>query len=274
MRFRTHVGRPLDLTLSSNSLVIGLTAVAAIAALSIWLTSGTTDAWMAPVHTFLTWAFVREVDPDHDWTALTAAFIAGLWVIVGLETMSALALLGLMIAARLVLNSTGRRPLLTDLVVLALGASAIAYTPEGWAAGFALTVAIYIDHRLAGVITRGGLIAAAVAALGTSVVATMTDAVPEAIPDVRPLLSIVVGVVALWGIIREPVDPLSVTDSRDRRLLDARRLHAARSLVGVALFLAALLMGPTAAGLVPAFVGFALALVSGERDRLRRGWNQ
>ena len=255
-------------------LIIGLTAVAAIAAFSITITSGTIDVWWAPVHVFLTWAFVREVDPDHDWAALIAAFIAGLWVIVGLEPMSALALLGLMIAARLVLNSTGRRPLRTDLVALALGASAIAYTPEGWIAGFALAVAMYIDHRLAAVTNRGGLIAAAVAALGTSVVATMTEAVPETVPDVRPLLSVVVGVVALWAIIREPVDPLSVTDSRDRRLLEARRLHAARSLVGMALFLAALLMGPTAEGLVPAFVGFALALTFGERERLRRGWNR
>lgn len=268
------MGRPLELSLSSNGLIIGLTGVAAIAALSITITSGTTDAWVAPVHTFLTWAFVREVDPDHDWTALTAGFIAGLWAIVGLETMSALALLGLMIAARLVLNSTGRRPLGTDLVALALGASAIAYNPEGWIAGFAVAVAIYVDYRLAGVVTRGGPFAAAVAALGTSVVATMTDAVPKTIPNVRPLLSVVVGVVALWAILREPMDPLSVTDSRDRRLLEARRLHGARSLVGVALFLAALLMGATADGLVPAFVGFALALVSGERDRLRRGWTQ
>jgi hypothetical protein len=250
--------------------MIGLIAVTAIAALSIIITSGTTDVWVAPVHTFLIWAFVREVDPDHDWTALTAAFIAGLWVIIGMEVMNALALLGVMVAARMVLNSTGRRPLATDLVGLVVVASGIAFTPEGWIAGFALAVAIYIDNWLAEMAPRGGVAAAAAAALGASAVATLTDAVPETIPDVRPLFTIVVGVVALWAIMRDPVDPLSVTDSRDRRLLEPHRLHAARSLVGVALFLAALLMGPAADGLVPAFVGFALALASGERDRLVR----
>lgn len=270
MRFRTHVGRALDPRLSSNRLIIGLTVVATFAALSIIVTSGTTEVWVAPVHAFLTWAFVREVDPDHDWTALTAAFVAGIWVIMGLEVMSALALLGVMVAARLVLNSTGRRPLVTDLVGLVVLASGIAFTPEGWIAGFALAVAIYVDNRLGEVLTRVGVIAAAVAAVGATAVATLTNATPEAIPDVRPLLTIVVGGLALWAIMREPVDPLSVTDSRDRRLLDARRLHAARGLVGVALFIAALLMGPSADGLVPTLLGFALALASGERDRLVR----
>jgi hypothetical protein len=257
-------------TLASNRLVIGLTAFAAIAALVVMLTSGITDVWLAPIHTFLTWAFVREVDPDHDWTALTAGFIAGLWVIAGQQVMSALALLGVMVAARLVLNSTGRRPLLTDLIFLAVMASAIAFTPEGWIAGFGLALAIYVDERFIGPVGPRALIAATLAALGVSAVATWTEAIPQTLPDIRPLFAFIVGVIALVAIVREPVAPLSITDSRDRRLLEARRLHATRSLVGVVLFLAALLMGPDSLGLLPAISGFVLALAAGERVRMAR----
>lgn len=270
MRFRTHIGRPMNLTLTSNRLVIGLIVFAAIAALAVMVTSGITDVWAAPVHTFLTWAFVREVDPDHDWTALGAGFFAGLWVIAGQEVMSALALLGVMVAARLVLNSTGRRPLPTDLIFLAMLASAIAFTPEGWIAGFGLALAIYVDERLAGLAKPSAVIAASLAALGASAVATLTNAIPETLPDMRPLFALIVGVIALMAIMREPVEPLSITDSRDRRLLEVRRLHAARSLVGVVLFLAVLLMGLDSVGLLPAVSGLVLALAAGERDRMAR----
>lgn len=270
MAFRTHVGRSLNLTMGSNRLIIGLTAVTAVAALAVMITGGIAEVWVAPFHVFLTWALVREIDPDHDWTALAAAFLAGLWVIVGEETVSVMALLGLMMAARLVLNSTGRRPLNTDLIGLVILGSAMAFTPTGWVAGFGLAIAIYIDDRLALEPRARAVLAAALAALGASAVVTLTSALPDTLPAIRPLLTVVIGIVALTGIIREPSQPLSVTDSRDRRLLESKRLHAARGLVGMVLFLSALLNGPAALGLVPALVGYALALVSEGFDRMRR----
>ncbi|MBW3666737.1 MAG: hypothetical protein KY394_03980 [Actinobacteria bacterium] len=284
MAFRTHVGRPMDLRLGSNRLIIGFTVVAAIAALAVMVTGGITDVWVAPVHTFLIWALVREVDPDHDWAALGAAFFAALWVIVGQEVPSAMAVLALVAAARLVLNSTGRRPLTSDLIGLAMLGSAAAYSAEGWVAGFGLALAIYIDDRLAAVPRVRSVIAASVTALGASAVATLTNAIPKPFPEIRPLLALVLGGLALLAIIREPPEPLSATDSRRRTLdlgseeivaeisvrLEKGRLHASRTLVGVILFLAALLAGEEAIGLVPAAVGYALALGAGERDRLAR----
>jgi len=270
MAFRTHVGRSLNLTMGPNRLIIGLTAVTAIAALAVMITGGIAEVWVAPFLVFLTWALVREIDPDHDWTALAAAFFAGLWVMVGQETLSVMALLGLMMAARLVLNSTGRRPLNTDLMALVILGSAVAFTPTGWVAGFGLAVAIYIDDRLSPEPRARAVLAAALAALGASAVATLTGALPETLPAIRPLLTVVIGIVALTGIIREPIQPLSVTDSRDHRLLEPRRLHASRGLVGIVLFLSALLNGPAALGLVPALVGYALGLVAEGLDRLGR----
>lgn len=270
MAFRSHVSRPLDMGLWSNRLIVGLTVVAAIAAGAAMVSGGITDVWSAPIHVFLTWALVREVDPDHDWTAWSAAIFAGIWVLVGQEVVSVMAVLALMVAARVLLNSTGRRPLISDLVGLTVLASAAAYTPAGWIAGFGVALAIYIDDRLSDKHRTASIVAAAAAALGASAVATLTNALPETLPEVRPLLSVIVGVIALVAIVREPVEPVSLTDSRARRLLEGRRLHASRSLVGVLLFLGALLMGPAATGLVPALVGYSLALVSGEWDRRSR----
>ncbi|MGH8945174.1 MAG: hypothetical protein ACRDVL_03395, partial [Acidimicrobiia bacterium] len=149
MAFRSHVTRPINLSFWSNRLIVGLTALAAVAAAAVMLTSGIADVWAAPAHVFLTWALLREIDPDNDWTAVFAALFAGIWVLAGQEVVSVMALLALMVAARLVLNSTGRRPLVTDLIGLAALASAAAYTPAGWIAGFGIALAIYIDHRLA-----------------------------------------------------------------------------------------------------------------------------
>lgn len=270
MAFRTHVSRPLDLRLTSNRLILGLTAVTAVAALAVMITSGSNDSWVAPVHTFLTWALVRELDPDHEWTAISAGFFAALWVVTGQPVMSALALAGVVVAARLVLNSTGRRPLVTDLVGLVVLASGIAFTPEGWIAGFGLALAIYIDDRFREETRAAGVLAASVAALGASAVATLTDAIPDALPELRPGLILAIGLAGMVAIMRDPVDPMSVTDSRDHRLLEGRRLHAARALVGILLFIAAQLMGPLAIGLIPALAGFVLGLTATERDRLIR----
>src|SRR5690606_22151802 len=51
----------------------------------------------------------------------------------------------LILATRMVLNSTGRRPLITDLVVMGLFATAIAFTRVGWIGGVALAIGIYVD---------------------------------------------------------------------------------------------------------------------------------
>lgn len=269
MVFRTHVGRPLDLRLWSNRVILGMTVLAAMAAASVLTSRELTDVWTVPVHVFLTWALVRELDPDHNWTALVAAPF-GAWALAVQEVVSAMAMLGLMAAARLVLNSTGRRPLITDLVGLVILASAMAYTPAGWIAGFGVALAIYIDDRLSSEPRAAAVVAATAAALGASAVATLTNALPGTLPDIRPLLAVVIGGVGLVGIAREPVDPVSLADSRARRLLERRRLHAARALVGILLFLSALLMGQEATGLAPALAGYVLALVTSEWDRWRR----
>lgn len=269
LMFRTHVGRGLP-SPGPTRLILVLVAAAAVGAVTVWATGGPAQTLWAPVHVYVTWVLLREIDPDHDWTAILAGLAAGVWALFGLEIAGALAIGAMAIAARLVLNSTGRRPLTTDLVVIALGATIVSYTTIGWVAGFGLAVSIYVDDRMATKQTSPAVAAAAMGALGTSLIATASGAFPQQLPEYRPLLLVALGVVSLIAVIREPEPPTSQVDSKRKNFMETRRLHGARSLIGVLLFVAAFLAGAEAVAMVPAAIGMILALISNELERVRR----
>lgn len=266
---RSHIGRPIDLSLRSNQLIAALTLLMAIAGAALWWSGESPDAWLAPVHTFVFWALVRELDPDRHWTALLAAAIAGGWVLLGYDTVSAFALGGLLLAGRLVLNPVGLRPLNTDLAAMAVAATVVAFTPAGWLAGSGIAVALYIDARFAGETRRAPLFAAVGAALGASVMATLTDALPQNIPTVNPLIVSVLGLLALIIVVRDPLPVLSTVDHSSEKLMETGRLHATRVLIVVLVFIAAALAGARATALIPVVITIALILISEEVKRVR-----
>lgn len=269
MDLRSHLGRPLDFSFASNRLITIVAALVAVAAAVLWLLGGDLGLLWAPVHAFLIWALVRELDPDRHVTALVAAAVAGTWGLLGVEVVGALAVAGFLMAARLVLNPVGLRPLSTDLAGMAILATVISFTAAGWVAGFGIAVAIYIDARIAQDASRGPLIAAIVAAVGSSAVATAADALPNRLPDVQPVIAVVVGLMVLLIVIRDPLLPISTVDSDPTQPMEHGRLHAARVLTGVLLFIAAILVGEDVAGLGPLIVALALALASDEVERIR-----
>lgn len=269
MAFRSHVGRRLDLRLVSNRLAVALTLAAGLAAVVFWFLEDRSEVLWAPVHAFAVWSLVREIDPDHDWTALAAAVLAAVWALAA-TPMSTLALVGLALSARLVLNSIGRRPLGTDLAVLAATATVISVTAVGWVGGFGLTVAIYIDERRAKEHNTTALFAAGAGALGTAVVASLAGAFPRQLPPVRPLLVAAAGVLALLTVVREPEVPISQVDARSKEFLELGRLHASRGLIGVLVFVIALLSGIDQAGVIPLLLILALVLASNEVERIAR----
>jgi hypothetical protein len=220
--------------------------------------------------TFFTWALGRELDPDRHVTALIAAVPAAALSLIGLGV-AILATVAVMMSARLVVASTGRRPLPTDLAGMVVLAGAASFTPLGWVAGFGLAVAIYLDDRMEGEHNRQAVVAAICAAVAASVVATLTDALPAALPEVRPILTLALGVLALIAVSRDPVAPTSFVDSRrNKTLLVPARLHAARALVGMVLFVGCLL-DPAGTGTL-ATMSFTLALALGADsiERIRR----
>ena len=270
MPFRSHVGRPFDLTLWSNRLLFTLVAGFGVAAVVTWANGAAIDLLWAPAHVFVTWALVRELDPDHNLSALLSGVVAGVWVLLGFPVVSAVAVGGFLLAARLVLNSTGRRPLVTDLVFVGGYAAAFSLTRVGWVAGSGLAIAIYVDGRMAGATDTAWMFTAGLAALGASLVATAAGAFPTEVPDVQPFRVTLIGLVALIGILRAPPDPTSRVDSRLKWRLSRDRLHAARSLIGVLVFASALLSGGDVDGLMPLVAALIISFLAAEVEQLRR----
>lgn len=270
MAFRTHIGRPFDLRLWSNRVFFGLVGLFGVVSLVQWLNGAPADVLWAPAQVFVFWALAREIDPDRTLTAHIAGVGAGVWALVEQPTPSAFAVGGLVLAARVLLNSTGRRPLTIDLIGLAAYATAISYRRVGWAAGVAIAIAIYVDGRLAEGANVNFTVTAIVAALGSSVVASAAGAFSVAAVEVRPILVTVAGVLAIITILRAPPEPMTLVDSKMKWRLDLGRLHGARSLVGIIVFVVAILYGEEADRVIPLLGLQALTLISGEVERLRR----
>lgn len=270
MHFGSHLGRSIDIRIRSNLLMVLLVALAAAIAVVLWANGDPAEIiWFAPVYVLVTWALAREVDPDHNWTALTAAAGAGAWILFGGEHLSVLALGALVVVGRLVTESTGRRPLITDLLGLVLVAL-IAFTVEGWVAAFGVAIALYLDDRFAKASHWAQIWISAAIALAATLVATLTDAFAESVSGLRPMMVAVGGLVALVLVLREPADPISEVDAGHKAFLDGDRLRASRSLVGVLVFAMTLLTGLSSVGLIPTLFGLTLIIVSNEVELRRR----
>lgn len=270
MPIRSHLGRPLDIRRRSNLLLIAIVLLTGAVAVALWLTGDRAALiFFAPAQAFVIWALVREIDPDHDWTALVTAAVAGTWVLAGGQYLSILAIAALILAARLVTESTGRRPLVTDLIAMALGAL-VGFTVEGWVAAFGLAIALYLDDRFAPESRRLQIGVSAVTAVGATVMATVTGAFPETLPEISPWVVVAAGLITLILVIREPLEPITQVDARHKSFVNKERLHSSRTLIGVLAFGMSLLTGESAVGLVPVLAGLLLVIVSNEAERVRR----
>ena len=270
MAFRTHLGRSLDFSHRSNVALVALVGLASGVALVLWLNGSPPEVFWAPVDLYVMWVLSREVDPDHPWTALVAGAGAGAWSLAFQPRPSALAIGGLAIAARITTSTTGRRPLPTDLAVVAVFGIAISFTIEGFIAGFAIAVAIYLDDRLHGESRGIQIAAAAITAVGAAVVATAARAFPQTLPELVPYLATATGVAALLLVLRDPAAPISQVDARHAAFIRQDRLHASRALIGIAVFATTLLVGQGASALTPTLGALLLVLSSNEVERIRR----
>lgn len=256
---------------SPSNLVMGvLTLVTAGVAVVLWLNEGPTDVLLAPIHAFLIWALIREIDPDHNWTALVGATLAAVWALTGGMVAPALAIAGLMVAARIVTSTTGRRPLPLDLTAVSIFGIAIGFTVEGWVAGFGIAVAIYQDDRFGEESRRMAVGASAATAIGTTIVASLASVFPEQLPDIDQAMVIAAGLAALAIIAREPAPPISQVDARYAAFIQKPRLYVSRALVGILAFLMTLLTGADAVGMTVVIAAMVLVIVSNEVELLRR----
>jgi hypothetical protein len=270
VQFRSHVLRPIDPESPWNRTVLALSVVAGIIGAYFTLAedADTFLAIEAGGTAFLSWALARELDPDRQVPALVLSVIGGAWALFGPAT-AILPFTALLMTARLVVETTGRRPLRTDLAGLALVATLVSFTPLGWVMGFGLAVAIYVDDRMAEEPNRAALIASPAAAVGSSVVASLSGAF-RTMPEVDPLVVAALGVLALIAVLREPLEPVSLVDSRTKKFIRRDRLQAGRVLSAVLVFFGAVVSGANAPAVVPMAIVIATALASTEVERLQR----
>ena len=260
----------MDLSLVSNRLALAMTGLAFAAAVAARAAGSGAEVLWAPAHTFLMWALGREIDPDRNWTALIAAFAAGVWVLLGLDVVGAPALAAVMLAARVATNTTGRRPLVSDLIGLAAFAAAVSLTPAGWVGGLGLAVGLYIDDRMSGEPTLAGALAAAGAGLSASGAAALGRVFLQTAPGARPIFTIGVGAVALLSVVRSTPTPVAIVDSGTP--VARSRLHAARALVGALVFAAALVLGRGAFAVGPVALTLALSLAPADKASASPKW--
>lgn len=260
----------MDVRNRSNLIVMAAVLVTAGIAVVLWLNGEPGRVVLAPVYVFIVWALFREIDPDHEWSALVAAAFTAVWALVGWPLSSGFAMAGLLLAGRILTSTTGRRPLPVDLSVAAAFGIVIGYTVEGWAAGFGIALAIYLDDRFSKERRLMAVGFAVATAIGTTVVASLAGAFPETAPDINRLMAIVAGVVGLALIARDPAAPISQVDARHAAFIDGVRLHASRSMIGVLVFLMTVLTGGDAEGMVVVIVALGIAVVSNEIELIRR----
>jgi hypothetical protein len=270
MDFRSHLARPFDSRLRSNQALIALLVATGGAGLVLWLSGRPGTLLLAPIHVFLIWALLREIDPDHQWTAILGGVLTGVWVLTGGPIAPAWATAGLMLAGRITTSTTGRRLLFVDLAAVSFLGTVIGFTVEGWAAGFGIALALYLDDRFRGDDRFPAIAAAALTAAGTTVVATATGAFPATLPDVTQYLAVAAGLAALLLLTRDPALPASTVDARHAAFIDQARLHFSRSIVAVLVFLTTILTGPDAEGMAVIIAALGLAVVSNEVESIRR----
>ena len=261
----------MDPTNPWNRAILALSAVAGATGAYLTLAHGA-ETWLgvgAAGYTFLAWALARELDPDRQVPAVVLAVLAGVWALLGYRTVL-LPFAGLLMIARVVVETTGRRPLPTDLAALAVLAAVMSFTPLGWVVGFGLAVAMYVDDRMSGEPKRAALLATLGAAVGSTVVATLADVFPRSLPITRPLLIAALGLMALITVLREPLDPVSFVDSRRKSFLRKDRLQAGRALCAILLFIGALVSGESVTDVLPMALVVVFSLASSEIERAKR----
>ncbi len=184
------------------------------------------DSLSVAVAAFLGWAIAREIDPDHQTTALLAlagsAFLA-IWLLPYL-LLSAVALGAL----RLLVGTVGGGgPTRFDLAVMVLAAAYGGWYRDGWFLAVIVVVGILMSGG------RENIAWALAAAAAGGAVALVRQPSAESLSDVVyaffafPLLLIAVVVLAL------PVSPTSTTDIK-KQPIDPRRLRTGRILAGFA----------------------------------------
>jgi hypothetical protein len=271
MNFRSHLARSFGFRYPTHRLILGVGAIVGVVALVGWLNdTKTVGVLLAPVYVGVVWALMREIDPDNDWTAIVAGAFAGWWVLQQHPVVSALAVGAMAVSARIMSETTGRRPLLSDLIVVAILGIGVGYTVAGWVAGLGVAAAMVVDHRRAERRLRIQPWIALATAVGASANAWITG-VELTAGAVSAKAASAAAVAAFILIIRRPVPPTSLVDARRKTPILQNRLHASRAVTAIVVYgMAVTLNSLDAVDLTPLLVALALVVISNEVEGITR----
>lgn len=266
----SSLARPVDIRHASNrfallaagvGLVVGVVATLLLTDLGILA-----SLWRGisyGVGAFLAWAVGRELQPDVPAAARYAVFAYAVAAWTGPPSLAAV--VAALVAARIVVRTSGRPPTRWDLAAVVVVAGIAAAAPVGFVVALGLAYALYVDTRLPDPGPAGDQHLATTATALIAVVVTLASGsfwTDWRGPD---LLEAVVVLAALATIAVFRVGPVSSTGDLDRQPLRAERVaHARRLTLGVVVA-AILWAGAGSVGalapVLAALIGLGLAAV-------------
>ena len=140
LTFRVSVNRPLDLERFTDRLALGSLFCFGLAG---YLRGGWAEAVRSGLGAYLSWALVREIDPDHPVSANLAA-LAGGTLALGYRTDVGVMLV-MLLAAKVMVGGSGLPPARWEAAVLGASAMVFAGTTIGWWAAVAMAAALFLD---------------------------------------------------------------------------------------------------------------------------------
>ncbi len=254
----TTLGRPIDPRFASNRVILVIGAVATATGFGRWnngeLWPTVLAALVVGLVVVMTWAFAREIDPDHATSATIAAVLA-LGVALIVESLAVLPLVGLMVAGRILIRSTGKPPTAIDLLALTAGSFILGRTGAGWVAALVLAFAIARDRTLPGLpVSR---LARIVVPFLIPIVASVAVVIySDEMWVTPPWWMIAVGVAGLAAAaFMPPYEPRSCCDIRGLPL-EPKRLQSARRITLVGAILISSLGQIGLAPMLPVWVSY------------------
>lgn len=207
-----------------------LGAVGAVAGWARWSTdqffASVVAAGLVGVLVVMAWAFTREIDPDRP-TSATISAVSTLGVALIVDGIAVLPIVGLMVAGRILIRSTGKPPTAVDLMALTAGSFILGRTGAGWVAALVLAFAIARDRTLPGLPTSrlARVVVPFLIAIVSSIAVVLFSEEVWLTPPRWMIAIAIAGLLA--GIFMPPYVPVSCCDIRGKPL-EPRRLQSAR----------------------------------------------
>lgn len=158
MEIRSALTRPIDMDYPDNRIIIYLSTVIFIIAISYQILSGEhlseaiIWAGRSALSIFFAWALTKEIDPDNPHAALIAAGL-GVCCLLFLEIPFILPLVLLLFLFRITNRTSGTIPTLFDSILILLTGTYLIYTGN-WIQGVLMAFAFFMDARLNGPVKR------------------------------------------------------------------------------------------------------------------------